>query len=49
MRAGTPGGDTYVIAGSYTDTLARTPDGWRIAERVQVYLWRQGNRAVVSR
>ena len=47
VRAGTPGGDTYIIAGSYTDTLARTPDGWKIAERVQVYLWRQGNRAVV--
>ena len=49
VRAGTPGGDTYIIAGSYTDTLTRTPDGWKIAERVQVYLWRDGNRAVVSR
>ena len=49
VRAGTPGGDTYVIAGSYTDTLVRTPDGWRIAERVQAYLWRDGNRAVVAR
>jgi len=49
VRAGTPGGDTYIIAGSYADTLARTPDGWKIAERVQVYLWRDGNRAVVRR
>ncbi|MCW2615331.1 MAG: hypothetical protein JWN08_2325 [Frankiales bacterium] len=49
VRAGTPGGDTYVIAGSYTDTLTRTDDGWRIAERVQAYLWRDGNRAVVAR
>jgi hypothetical protein len=49
LRAGTPGGDTYIIAGSYSDTLARTLDGWRIAERVQVYLWRDGNRAVVAR
>ena len=48
MRTGTPGGDTYIIAGSYTDTLARTPSGWKIAERVQVYLWREGNRAVVA-
>ena len=47
MRAGTPGGGTYLIGGSYTDTLARTPDGWKIAERVQAYLWRDGNRAVV--
>ena len=49
VRTGTAGGDTYIIAGSYADTLARTPSGWKIAERVQVYLWRQGNRAVVSR
>lgn len=49
VRTGTPGGDTYIIAGSYTDTLARTHSGWKIAERVQVYLWRDGNRAVVSR
>jgi hypothetical protein len=49
VRAGIPGGDTYIIAGSYTDTLTRTPDGWKIAERVQVYLWRDGNRAVVRR
>ena len=49
VRQGTPGGGTYIIAGSYTDTLTRTPGGWKIAERVQVYLWRDGNRAVVSR
>jgi hypothetical protein len=49
VRAGTPGGDTYIIAGSYTDSLVRTRDGWKIAERVQAYLWRDGNRAVVAR
>ena len=49
VRRGTPGGDTYIIAGSYTDALTRTSGGWKIAERVQVYLWRDGNRAVVSR
>ena len=49
VRTGTPGGDTYIIAGSYTDTLVRTADGWKIAERVQIYLWRDGNRAVVRR
>src|SRR5215207_8693050 len=27
VRVGTPGGDTYIIAGSYTDTLVRTPGG----------------------
>ena len=49
VRAGTPGGDTYLIAGSYADRLVRTSQGWRIAERVQAYLWRDGNRAVVAR
>ncbi len=49
VRHDTPGGDTYVIAGSYADRLERTADGWRIAERVQAYFWHEGNRAVVSR
>lgn len=49
VRAGTPGGERYIIAGRYTDTLTRTADGWKITERVQDYLWRDGNRAVVAR
>ena len=49
VRAGAPGGDTYIIAGSYADRLVRTADGWRIAHRDQVDLWRDGNRAVVQR
>jgi ketosteroid isomerase-like protein len=49
VRAGTAGGETYIIAGRYTDTLARTASGWKITERIQAYLWRDGNRAVVAR
>jgi 3-phenylpropionate/cinnamic acid dioxygenase small subunit len=49
VRAGTTGGETYIIAGRYTDTLARTASGWKITERIQAYLWRDGNRAVVAR
>jgi len=49
VRTGAPGGETYVIAGSYADTLTRTTDGWKIAERIQTYIWRDGNRAVVAR
>jgi 3-phenylpropionate/cinnamic acid dioxygenase small subunit len=49
VRAGTPGGELYIIAGRYADSLQRTPEGWRIAERVQTYMWRDGNRAVVAR
>lgn len=49
VRAGTAGGERYIIAGRYADTLARTAGGWKITERVQAYLWRDGNRAVVAR
>lgn len=49
VRAGTPGGDIYTIAGTYADTWVRTPDGWRISSRTQTYSWRSGNRDVVAR
>jgi ketosteroid isomerase-like protein len=49
VREGARGGDLYTIAGTYADTLVRTPDGWRIRERVQTYQWRNGNRDVVVR
>jgi 3-phenylpropionate/cinnamic acid dioxygenase small subunit len=49
VRRQAPGGDTYVIAGRYADRLVRLDEGWRIAERQQTYLWRDGNRAVVTR
>ncbi len=49
VRMGTPGGETYIIGGSYADTLNRTDGGWKITERVQAYIWRDGNRAVVAR
>jgi len=49
VRSGAPGGDLYVIAGTYRDRLARTPDGWRISRRDQDYLWRSGNPAVIIR
>ena len=47
VKAGTPGGDLFVIAGSYCDVVVRTPSGWRIAHRTQTYTWRDGNPAVV--
>ena len=49
VSTGTPGGETYIIAGRYADALTRTAGGWKITERVQTYLWRDGNRAVVTR
>src|SRR5271166_3366275 len=49
VRIGTLGGETYIIAGSYADTLNRATGSWKITERVQTYIWRDGNRAVVAR
>lgn len=46
---GTPGGDTFIIAGSYADTFSRTPEGWRIIHRHQEYAWMDGNPGVVAR
>lgn len=48
VRAGTPGGDNFIIAGRYTDQLVRTPDGWRIRERRLEVMWADGNPAVAS-
>ncbi len=49
VKLGTPGGDLFIIAGTYCDVAVRTPDGWRIAHRTQTYTWRDGNPAVVMR
>lgn len=48
VREGTDGGDTYVIAGRYTDRLVRTDDGWRISWRRLETWWTDGNPAVVG-
>ena len=49
VRAGAPGGDLYVIAGTYRDRLRRSSRGWEIVERVQDYSWRSGNPEVIVR
>jgi len=48
VRRGTPGGDLYVIAGTYRDRLARLDGLWRIAHRTQHYTWRDGNPGVTA-
>ena len=48
VRAGTPGGDTFVVAGRYSDELVRTEDGWRIAVRRLETWWTSGNQAVLG-
>lgn len=49
LRAGTPGGDTYLMGSTYTDALVRTPEGWRIRHRTMTRLWATGNRDVITR
>jgi ketosteroid isomerase-like protein len=48
VKRGTPGGDHFIIAGTYDDELARTPDGWRITHRTLTVVWTDGNPAVVG-
>lgn len=40
------GGRNYLVGGSYTDRLVRTPQGWRIAHRTLTIVWTDGNIAV---
>jgi 3-phenylpropionate/cinnamic acid dioxygenase small subunit len=49
VRAGIPGGETFVIAGRYSDRFVRTDDGWRIRERRLDRWWTAGNPAVTAR
>jgi ketosteroid isomerase-like protein len=48
-RRGLTGGDNFMVAGTYEDDWRRTPDGWRIARRVLVVTWTDGNPAVMVR
>ena len=38
-----PGGDFYLMRGSYDNELVRTADGWRIAGVTQHVSWLEGN------
>ena len=48
VRAGTPGGDQYVVAGTYRDALRRDRDGWLITHRTLDVAWTAGNPAVLQ-
>lgn len=47
VRRDVDGGDNFMVAGRYEDTLVRTADGWRINHRRLVSMWRQGNPVVL--
>lgn len=49
VRHGEPGGEHYMVGGSYKDQLVRSPDGWRISFRRLDRMWSSGNRDVVRR
>lgn len=45
---GAPGGDHYLVGGTYVDRLTRTADGWRIAHRTLHASWMDGNPEVFT-
>ena len=49
VKAGTPGGDWFVVGGYYEDRLARTDSGWRITHRTMTQTWSSGSPEVVKR
>lgn len=49
VRAAAPGGDLFVISGTYGDRLTRRDGTWRISERQQTYTARWGNADVIVR
>jgi ketosteroid isomerase-like protein len=47
-KAGTEGGDNFVIGGAYIDELVRTSQGWRIQQRELQLIWQEGNPRVLA-
>jgi ketosteroid isomerase-like protein len=45
---GAPGGDHYLVGGTYVDELVRTAEGWRIARRTLHGTWFDGNPEVFT-
>jgi len=45
---GAPGGDAFLVGGTYVDRLVRTRDGWRIAHRTLHATWTDGNPEVLA-
>ncbi|MBT94793.1 MAG: hypothetical protein CL431_02335 [Acidimicrobiaceae bacterium] len=45
---GTEGGDNYIMAGRYIDSLIRHENDWRICERKLVIDWVEGNPKVIG-
>ena len=48
VRAGTVGGDQFIVAGRYEDDVVRVNDVWRIRHRKLTVMWTSGNPAVIE-
>lgn len=48
VRRGVPGGELYVVAGTYTDRLRRRAGQWHIEHRRLDVVWTDGNAAVLG-
>jgi len=48
-RRGLPGGDNFMVAGTYEDDWRRMAEGWRITRRVLAVTWTDGNPMVLAR
>ncbi len=46
VRHAADGGANFIVAGTYTDELARTEAGWRIRHRTLTVVWTEGNERV---
>lgn len=45
---GAPGGDFYLMRGSYDNHMVRTEDGWKIQSLTQHIFWLEGNANAVQ-
>ncbi|MDO0929555.1 nuclear transport factor 2 family protein [Streptomyces sp. TG1A-8] len=48
LLEGPEGGDSYLLRGTYTNHMLRTPDGWRIERNIQHVGWSDGNGNAVA-
>ncbi len=48
LLEGSAGGEFYLLRGSYTNYVIRTPEGWRIERLIQHVGWQDGNTGAVA-
>jgi len=48
LLRGSGNGEFYLLRGSYTNHMLRTPEGWRIERIIQHRSWEYGNTSAVT-